>query len=121
MLAAEYQLLLRELLDAAIDQLAWGDAESVTGLTLREHLVLTGGLPGPVASRLEAVAHRIGAVPRVAAAYRAGQLSFDQLADFVRLTRSCHGPRLAQLDEQAGVLAAQLAAEGRMQDFTRET
>lgn len=120
-LAAEYQLLLRDMLDAALDQLAWGSAESVTGLTLREHLTLTGGLPAVIAARLEAVAHRIDAIPAVAAAYRTELLTFDQLADFVRLTRSCHGPRLALLDEQAGALARQLAEEDRLHDFTRET
>lgn len=101
------------LLELTIEAQRWGGVPADAGLTVRDYLELEAGLPGWLAGQVVAVADRIEVVPAVAAAFRAGVLSFDQLAAFVRETSGYNGRLLARLDEEAASLADQLASQGR--------
>lgn len=104
--ADELHVLLATLLERYLEIVRWGGMPAATGLSARSWLHLVKRLPRWLVGQVEDVAHRLPAIPEVGGCFFAGQLTFEQLTDFVRTTACLNGPALARMDQEAATLAA---------------
>jgi hypothetical protein len=116
----EIETRKRRLLDLTLEALAWGEVQTVAGLTLQDYLVTEVGLDHWTATNLVAVAERLPALPEVADRYCAEIIGFDQLVAFVKETRQLNGQRLAVMDAEAASLADALAGQHRTASWISE-
>jgi hypothetical protein len=119
-LSTSFHATMACLLDAALEANDWGGVEAETGWDLVSLLTREHRLPEWRAWQVASVADRLEAVPAVAQRFRAAVLTFDQLAAFVKATRTLNGRPLTTIDEEAASLADALAASNRSHAWVDE-